>query len=696
MNDFQRQSLNQQIDLKLNLLVQFQSLQGSLLVATIKKVDEEGCQDVEVQLSPENRHSITNLLDCALQVMYNDLHMKGQGQDQSQQSSSSSSSSQLHSSIQTLHQQLSSSSPYSQKETMKTIIKISNELLQCIYGDENELYSAVLQDQQQTRQEETLSQITRQIIDVNEPYSPAAQQQHLLRLSAGPLVTPTACHQSGFSTGTPFHHSLVLSSMTSLSTVPQLSMISNTYSNSTNSSGVLNRHQTESSSAFSSSPSSTFRSGDTCAGSISNSMSNLVTSRSLLQNREQAYWKTKNTAPSNQYLQLFLLSHQQNQSQQEQDIEFNNINYNNNVTMDPKNYPTEMKKRKTTESNQTNLSGDLTNTNTDHIRRRGNVGDISSKAKDFSPGCLEYRSVNDEFCTDPSNISFQHSNDTNRHVSNNNIHGSLKSHGTTKTLISKMANINTFTLNDIASARSVASTKDDHKEKDESNNKSKKHLKKREITRKKKQSRLKPNMNKNEQSTISTKSISSISTLVDDGSLRGQSFVKKDRDIVPLGSEKDDLHISPFLTFLRRECLEVFTASKEDVKNRLLSKKVNLGQVGIRCRFCAHLPAKKRASRSSAFPSSTSGLYQSVLMMNYQHFANCTNMPIEFMMRYESLKKMKKRGGTDSRQYWIQSARELGMVDVPEIPERTVTAGTVEERDRRQSNFMDGHIIFHK
>jgi hypothetical protein len=147
--------------------------------------------------------------------------------------------------------------------------------------------------------------------------------------------------------------------------------------------------------------------------------------------------------------------------------------------------------------------------------------------------------------------------------------------------------------------------------------------------------------------------------------------------VVPLGSEKDHLHVSPFFSFLRRECLEVFTASKEDVKDRLISKKVKLGQVGIRCRFCAHLPAKERASRSSAFPSSTSGLYQGALMMNYQHFSKCCNMPVETRMRYECLKKMKKRGGTDSRQYWIQSARELGMVDAePEEAEEAEEAFT--------------------
>ena len=61
-------------------------------------------------------------------------------------------------------------------------------------------------------------------------------------------------------------------------------------------------------------------------------------------------------------------------------------------------------------------------------------------------------------------------------------------------------------------------------------------------------------------------------------------------------------------------------------------------------------------------------------MMNYQHFAKCTNMPIEVKMKYEALRKMKKRGGAESRQYWIESAKELGMVDA--APDNHVGAST--------------------
>ncbi len=130
-----------------------------------------------------------------------------------------------------------------------------------------------------------------------------------------------------------------------------------------------------------------------------------------------------------------------------------------------------------------------------------------------------------------------------------------------------------------------------------------------------------------------------------------------------LGMEQDQLRLSKFLCFLRLECIEIFTATEKDVIERLSSKKVKIGQVGIRCRFCAHLPSCKRVGRSSNFPSSIDRLYQGVSMMVYKHFSLCEEMPTEIREKYDSLRNCTKKGDVESKSYWISSARMKGLVN---------------------------------
>lgn len=138
------------------------------------------------------------------------------------------------------------------------------------------------------------------------------------------------------------------------------------------------------------------------------------------------------------------------------------------------------------------------------------------------------------------------------------------------------------------------------------------------------------------------------------------------RRIVPLSTEDDENWLSEFLCFVRSHCAEVFVATNEDVASRMNSKKVLLDQVGIRCRFCAHLPHRERTGRSSSFPSSLSRIYQSLTMMLRDHFTKCPAMPEHLKERYLCLKANASQGATDSKRYWVESAKSLGLVDTDE------------------------------
>jgi hypothetical protein len=127
------------------------------------------------------------------------------------------------------------------------------------------------------------------------------------------------------------------------------------------------------------------------------------------------------------------------------------------------------------------------------------------------------------------------------------------------------------------------------------------------------------------------------------------------REVLPLSTSDDENWLSEFLCFVRSDCVEVFKASQEDVSARMNSKKVLIGQVGIRCRFCAHLPHRERTGRSSSFPSSLSRIYQSLTMMLRDHFTKCSAMPPQLNERYLTLKANASQGATDSKRYWIDS-----------------------------------------
>lgn len=133
------------------------------------------------------------------------------------------------------------------------------------------------------------------------------------------------------------------------------------------------------------------------------------------------------------------------------------------------------------------------------------------------------------------------------------------------------------------------------------------------------------------------------------------------RAFFPLGIEEDPNWLSEFHCYVRSDLVEVFRASRDDAKAR--NNSIAYQQVGIRCRFCAHMPTSARAGRASAFPSSVRQIYQSFTMMLRDHFGNCEAMPAPTLEKFMLLKDKPAQGATDSKRYWIHSATKIGMAD---------------------------------
>ena len=133
------------------------------------------------------------------------------------------------------------------------------------------------------------------------------------------------------------------------------------------------------------------------------------------------------------------------------------------------------------------------------------------------------------------------------------------------------------------------------------------------------------------------------------------------RPSFPLGIPEDPNWLSEFHCFVRSNLVEVFRAGYDDVKIR--NNSISYQQVGIRCRFCASMPHGVRSGRASAFPSSLRQIYQSFTMMLRDHFVSCEAIPSSTLEEFTSLKNKPAQGATDSKRYWIYSAKKIGMID---------------------------------
>ena len=134
---------------------------------------------------------------------------------------------------------------------------------------------------------------------------------------------------------------------------------------------------------------------------------------------------------------------------------------------------------------------------------------------------------------------------------------------------------------------------------------------------------------------------------------------------VPLGVEEDENALSPLRCFLRRHVC-AFSATKQDIACRTpTSFPIAEGQVGIGCVHCYGLPAKKRSNRALCFPFSVGRIYQAVADIQRFHFHECKMIPQEVKDEFLALQNASSKGskGLATRQYWITSAKKLGLAD---------------------------------
>jgi hypothetical protein len=126
--------------------------------------------------------------------------------------------------------------------------------------------------------------------------------------------------------------------------------------------------------------------------------------------------------------------------------------------------------------------------------------------------------------------------------------------------------------------------------------------------------------------------------------------------------DSDSEWLSELNCFVRKNCVETFSALDEDVSRTSKRGRIALHQVGIRCCFCAQLPLKDRAGAAVSFPTSVSGIYESVKRWQRVHLDVCTEIPEDVQTQLTTLTNTNVWVPT-TRKYWTDSAKALGLVD---------------------------------
>jgi hypothetical protein len=125
-------------------------------------------------------------------------------------------------------------------------------------------------------------------------------------------------------------------------------------------------------------------------------------------------------------------------------------------------------------------------------------------------------------------------------------------------------------------------------------------------------------------------------------------------------------HLSEYQCLIRKH-IELFEANHSEVQGRIKgrNKPIVLGQVGIRCRYCAHLtPPHTRARGAMYYSHKLAGIYQSAQILSQGHLLElCPFVPAELREEMKTLKAKKVSAATSGKEYWAATAKVLGVYE---------------------------------
>jgi hypothetical protein len=137
---------------------------------------------------------------------------------------------------------------------------------------------------------------------------------------------------------------------------------------------------------------------------------------------------------------------------------------------------------------------------------------------------------------------------------------------------------------------------------------------------------------------------------------------------IPLYVDYDTKVLSAYQCLARQQ-IEFFEASEDDITSSIRGRKkaIVLGQVGLRCRHCAHLPRQKRAIAATYYPTALEGVYQTAHNLARKHLiSSCPFVPPECSRKLAELGESKSVTCI-GKHYWAETAELSGVFEIDGI-----------------------------
>lgn len=152
-------------------------------------------------------------------------------------------------------------------------------------------------------------------------------------------------------------------------------------------------------------------------------------------------------------------------------------------------------------------------------------------------------------------------------------------------------------------------------------------------------------------------------------SLQSKLLAEKDRAefASPLRLPGDRENLTVYQVVLR-DSLEYFSASQHDVDSpvRGRKQKIRLRQIGVRCRYCAHLRLDFRGKGAVYYPRSLINVYQAAQNIAGAHFSPgrycCPFAPGDIIEQI-SIQKPRRDSSKVGRSYWVNACHKMGICE---------------------------------
>lgn len=119
---------------------------------------------------------------------------------------------------------------------------------------------------------------------------------------------------------------------------------------------------------------------------------------------------------------------------------------------------------------------------------------------------------------------------------------------------------------------------------------------------------------------------------------------------------------------LIRESIEFFEAQPGDISTGVQGrrKKIEPGQVGLRCRYCAKRPPHWRGRGAAYYPGTLACVYQAAQNMAANHFIKtCDDIPPEVHKKFVEARQKQEQETRRSggKSYWMETSRHVGLME---------------------------------